>query len=79
MTIFLCVFLCARRRVAVRPVARGAPGPPGAHAGAERPGHVCSHPHQHAVAHQEGGKRHRCECDGGGDQSPLHCTSLLYS
>lgn len=48
-------------RVTVHPVARGAPGPPGTHARAERPGHVCPHPHQHADAHQEGGEQHRGE------------------
>ena len=53
---WLCV--CACCRVPVHPVAGGAPGPPGTHAGAEGPGHVRPHPHQHAVAHQEGGKRH---------------------
>lgn len=45
-------------RIAVHPAAGGAAGPPGAHAGAERPGHVRPHPHQHAVPHQERGKRH---------------------
>lgn len=45
-------------RVAVHPAAGGAAGPPGAHAGAEGPGDVRAHPHQHAVPHQEGGKQH---------------------
>lgn len=45
------------RRVTLHLIAGGAAGPPGAHAGAEGPGHVRTHPHQHAVAHQEGGKR----------------------
>lgn len=48
-------------RIAVHPAARGAPSPPDPHAGAEGPGHVCPHPHQHAVPHQEGGKWHRGE------------------
>lgn len=42
----------------MHPVAGGASSATGPHAGAERPGHVCPDPLQHAFSNQEGGKWH---------------------
>lgn len=53
--------VCLCCRVTMHPFASGAQSPPGLHAGAERPGHVCQHPHQHALPYQEGGKQHSSE------------------